>query len=88
MREVRRTNGDGRVTVISAADPLNLVGILTTGDRVRSIPATRIAYRDGVAVSYMEGDFLRSIAEPDMEVAAALAGRRVPVTNGFVGRTA
>ncbi len=88
MREIRRTNGDGRVLVISAADPLNLVGILTTGDRVRAIPATRIAYREGVAVAYMEGDFLRPIAEPDMEVAAALAGRRVPVSSGFVGRTA
>ena len=52
----------------------------------------RIAYRDGVPVSTMEGDCLRSLAELDdskaMEVAAALAGRRVPVTSGFVGRTA
>ena len=88
MREIRRTQPDGKVIVISAADPLNLFGILTTGDRVRSIPQTRIAYRDGLAISYMEGDFLRPIAESDPEVAAALAGRRVPVTSGFVGRTA
>jgi len=88
MREIRRTQPDGKVIVISAADPLNLIGILTTGDRVRAIPQTRIAYRDGLAISYMEGDFLRPIAESDPEVAAALAGRRVPVTSGFVGRTA
>jgi ATP-dependent Lhr-like helicase len=88
MREIRRTQPDGKVIVISAADPLNLIGILTTGDRVRSIPQTRIAYRDGLAISYMEGDFLRPIAESDPEVASALAGRRVPVTSGFVGRTA
>jgi len=88
MREIRRTQADGRVIVTSAADPLNLVGILTSGDRVRSIPGTRIAWRDGLAVSYMEGDFLRPLAESDLEVAAALAGRRVPVMSGFVGRTA
>src|SRR3954453_14885435 len=88
MREIRRTAHDAHVIVISAADPLNLVGILTTGARVPSIPQTRIAYRDGAPISYMEGDFLRPIAESDPEVATALAGRRVPVISGFVGRTA
>ena len=90
LREIRREGGDGSLIVISAADPLNLTGILTTGDRVRAIPSNRIAYRDGVAVSTMEGDCLRPLADLDeanaMHVAAALAGRRVPVTSGFVGR--
>ncbi len=88
LREIRRTPPDGRLTVISACDPLNLIGILTTTDRIRAIPGTRIAYRDGIAVAVMEGDFLRPLAEADMEAAAALAGRRVPVAAGFVGRTA
>jgi ATP-dependent helicase Lhr and Lhr-like helicase len=92
LREVRREGGDGRLVVISAADPLNLTGIITSGERVRAIPSNRIAYRDGVAVSTMEGDCLRPLAavEPAqaMEVAAALAGRRVPVASGFVGRSA
>ncbi len=87
LREIRRTPPDGHLTVISACDPLNLIGILTTTDRIRAIAGTRIAYRDGIAVSVMEGDFLRPLAEPDMEVAMALAGRRVPVAAGFVGRT-
>jgi ATP-dependent Lhr-like helicase len=86
LREIRRSAPDGRVIVISAADPLNLIGILTTGERIRAIPGTRIAYRDGNALSVMEGDFLRPLAEPDMDVAMALAGRRVPVAAGFVGR--
>jgi hypothetical protein len=38
----------------------------------------------------MEGDFLRPLATVDttlaMEAAIALAGRRVPVASGFVGR--
>ena len=88
LREIRRTLLDGRLTVISACDPLNLIGILTTSDRIRAIPGTRIAYRDGIPVAVMEGDFLRPFDQPDIEAAAALAGRRVPVAAGFVGRTA
>src|SRR4051794_40009430 len=88
LREIRRTPSDGRLTVISACDPLNLIGILTTTDRIRAIAGTRIAYRDGIPVAVMEGDFLRPFDQPDIEAAAALAGRRVPVAAGFVGRTA
>jgi ATP-dependent Lhr-like helicase len=92
LREVRREGPDGRLIVISAADPLNLAGILTSGERVRAIPTNRLAYRNGVAVSVMEGDFLRPLAEMDpasaMEAATALAGRRVPVASGYVGRPA
>jgi ATP-dependent Lhr-like helicase len=88
LREIRRTLADGRLAVISACDPLNLIGILTSTDRIRAIAGTRIAYRDGIPVAVMEGDFLRPFDRPDMEAAAALAGRRVPVAAGFVGRTA
>jgi ATP-dependent Lhr-like helicase len=89
LREVRRTNHDQVLHVISAADPLNLTGILTSGERVRAVAGTRIAYRDGVAVSVMEGDYLRPLDDSgsDLTVAAALAGRRVAVGSGFVGRT-
>jgi ATP-dependent Lhr-like helicase len=88
LREIRRTPADGRLTVISACDPLNLIGILTSTDRIRAVAGTRIAYRDGIPVAVMEGDFLRPFDQPDIEAAAALAGRRVPVAAGFVGRTA
>ena len=39
LREIRRTPPDGRCLVISAADPLNLAGIVTAGDRVRAVAA-------------------------------------------------
>ncbi|HUP60804.1 MAG TPA: DEAD/DEAH box helicase [Thermoanaerobaculia bacterium] len=90
LRETRRSHPDGALIVISAADPLNLTGILTAGERVRAVAANRIAYRDGVAVSVLEGDYLRPLHEAGSspEVAAALAERRVPVVTGFVGRLA
>jgi len=91
LREIRREGPNGRLTVISAADPLNLTGIIDTNERVRATPANRIAYRDGVALSVMEGDFLRPLAPLDdaiaLDAATALAGRRVPVASGFVGRS-
>jgi ATP-dependent Lhr-like helicase len=90
LREVRRETAAGQLVVLSAADPLNLIGILTNGERIRAVATNRIAYRDGVPVSVMEGDCLRPLADLDethaMQIATALAGRRVPVTSGFVGR--
>jgi ATP-dependent Lhr-like helicase len=91
LREVRRSGRDGRLITISAADPLNLTGILTSGDRIRAVTASRVVYRDGVALAALEGDYLRPLAEIEpaaaREVASALAGRPVPaVTSGFIGR--
>ena len=52
LRAVRRLprNGAERVE-ISAADPLNLVGILTPGPRVAAQVGERVAYVDGVPVA-------------------------------------
>ncbi|MFL6247658.1 MAG: ATP-dependent DNA helicase, partial [Thermoanaerobaculia bacterium] len=92
LREIRRDRADGRLIVISAADPLNLTGIVSEEERIRAVAGTRIAYRDGVAVSVMEGEYVRPLVDLDathaMTVATALAGRRVPVGSGFVGRSA
>ncbi|MGH9143396.1 MAG: Lhr family helicase, partial [Vicinamibacterales bacterium] len=91
LREVRRTPPDGRCLVISAADPLNLSGIITSGDRVRAATSTRIAYRDGVPMAALEGDYVRPLIElsgvaPGIaaQVATTLTGRTV--LSGFVGR--
>jgi ATP-dependent Lhr-like helicase len=90
LREVRRTAKDGRLVTISAADPLNLAGILDSGDRVRTITTHRIVYRDGVPLAALEGDYMRPLRpiEPDVaaDVASALVGRRMPaVTSGYLG---
>jgi ATP-dependent Lhr-like helicase len=92
LREARRTSPNGRLLTISAADPLNLTGVITAGPRVRAVTGNRIVFRDGVPLAAMEGDFVRPLADvpPALagEVASALAGRRVPpVLSGFVGRT-
>jgi ATP-dependent Lhr-like helicase len=90
LREVRRTGRDGVLVTISAADPLNLAGVLDSGERVRAITTHRLVYRDGVALAALEGDYMRSLHAIDpgaaADVASALVGRRMPaVTSGYVG---
>jgi ATP-dependent Lhr-like helicase len=81
LREVRRIQADGRLIAISAADPLNLTGILTTGERIRTAGRNRIAYRDGTPLAVLEGDFVRELGPIDPQMAAdvsrALRPRRV-----------
>ena len=49
LRASRRMPPTGETVVLSAADPLNLVGILVPGDRVPAISGRTVAFRDGVA---------------------------------------
>jgi ATP-dependent Lhr-like helicase len=91
LREIRRTPPDDKIVLICAADPLNLAGIVTAGERVPALAATRMAYRNGVPLAALEGDYMRPLTEIDAaiaaEVASALTGRRMPpVVSGFVGR--
>ena len=50
LRAIRRKKAQGTTVTVSGADPLNLVGILTLGQRVPSHPSNRITYRDGVPI--------------------------------------
>jgi ATP-dependent Lhr-like helicase len=50
-RETRRRKPDGETVTISAADPLNLCGIITAGERVPSVASTVLTFRDGVPVA-------------------------------------
>ena len=54
MRKLRRSAPDGRLTKVSACDPLNLAGILTPGPRVAAAPGNRVVYRDGVPVASVQ----------------------------------
>lgn len=51
MRAVRRQEAKGDLVSLSAADPLNLTGIVTPGARVAALTNNRVLYRDGVPVA-------------------------------------
>jgi ATP-dependent helicase Lhr and Lhr-like helicase len=67
LRAVRKTEKSGELIVISAADPLNLVGILTPDARVTAIARNRILLRDGVAVGAWEGGEVRRLAASELD---------------------
>jgi ATP-dependent Lhr-like helicase len=65
LREARRTPRDGKLVSISAADPLNLTGIITPGERVSSHYKNRVLYRDGVPAAIKEGEEVRILSAAD-----------------------
>jgi ATP-dependent Lhr-like helicase len=48
LRTVRRQQHEPEIAMVSAADPLNLVGILTPGPRISPFAHQVIVYRSGV----------------------------------------
>ena len=51
LREVRKRPRDGETIRLSAADPLNLVGIVLPGPRVPAVAANSVSFADGALVS-------------------------------------
>ena len=54
LRAMRKSEPAGESITISAADPLNLVGIVVPGERVPAISGKTVTFRDGVAVVAQE----------------------------------
>jgi ATP-dependent helicase Lhr and Lhr-like helicase len=50
LRATRRLPPSGETITLSAADPLNLVGIIVPGERVPAISGRIVSFRDGAAV--------------------------------------
>ncbi len=48
LRATRRIEPSGETITVSAADPLNLVGMIVPGERVPAISGRFVSYRDGV----------------------------------------
>jgi ATP-dependent Lhr-like helicase len=83
LRDVRRKPPSGQYVSLSAADPLNLVGILTPGPRLSSLAGNRLLYRDGLPVATLAGgevQYLEDLPPKDQwEAQTALKRRHVPV---------
>jgi len=50
LRATRKLPPTGELVTISAADPLNLVGVIVPGERIPAISGRYVSYRDGVAI--------------------------------------
>ncbi len=49
---------------LSAADPLNLVGVITPGDKVTALVDNRVLFQDGIPVAVLEAGDVRYLVEP------------------------
>jgi ATP-dependent helicase Lhr and Lhr-like helicase len=79
LRDVRRKPPSHRFISVSAADPLNLVGIITPGARLPSLSGNRLLYRDGLPIATYAADevhFLMEIAESEQWEARTALLRR------------
>ena len=54
LRAIRRSGPQESLISVSAADPLNLVGIIITGSRITAHTSNRILYQDGAPIAALE----------------------------------
>jgi ATP-dependent helicase Lhr and Lhr-like helicase len=82
LRSIRRTEATGSLISVSAADPLNLLGIVTPGGRLSPSASNRVLYRDGVPIAILEAKELRFLIEmsaaDQWQARNALLRRHVP----------
>ncbi len=59
LRASRRAGPSNEIVTVSAADPMNLAGIIVSGERVAANSGSRVSYRDGVPIGFDEDARLR-----------------------------
>jgi ATP-dependent Lhr-like helicase len=75
LRSTRKSSSNGKLNTLSAADPLNLQGVLTPGARIPAFTSNRILFRDGLPLATLESSEIRKLSDediPDSQVENAL----------------
>ena len=78
VQQLRRLRDEGptqELIVLSGADPLNLVGIVTSQERIPRTASNRVAYLDGIPVAAMQGGEITWLAETAREMMAVVQER-------------
>lgn len=88
LRSVRKAAPKGECIVISGADPLNLLGILTSGPRVPAFTSNRILLRDGMPIAALNaGEIVRLTETGDLRASAIeqalTVGQMAPVLRPY-----
>jgi ATP-dependent Lhr-like helicase len=82
LRDIRRRPHDGQFIALSAADPLNLIGVITPEARVPALTGNRVLYKDGLPIAAYVGGEVRFLTQLDpaaqWEVQNAILRRHVP----------
>jgi ATP-dependent Lhr-like helicase len=93
VRSIRRAPAVENMISVSAADPLNLVGIITPGGRITSYSSNRVLYRDGVPIAVLEAGETRFLVELNRPLewkakSALLRKATPPVLRSYLSRPA
>ena len=75
LRSLRKSSSNRELITLSAADPLNLQGVLTPGPRIPAFTANRILFRDGLPIAALESREIRTLSDenvPDLQIENAL----------------
>lgn len=82
LRSIRNKKPNDDRIAISAADPLNFLGIILPGEKVTASLNNRILFRDGVPIAHQTGDEIQTIggAELDIESRTLLLSKRKPAS--------
>lgn len=72
LRRLRDETPNQEILVISAADPLNLVGIITRHDRVPRTASNHVAYLNGVPIATVQGGETNWLQDRNSDVENAL----------------
>jgi ATP-dependent Lhr-like helicase len=63
LRSIRREGAQESMISVSAADPLNLAGIITPGTRITAHTGNRVLYHDGAPIAALESGETRFLVE-------------------------
>ena len=75
LRSIRKASRNSELIALSAADSLNLQGILTPGPRIPALTANRVLFLDGLPIAALEAGEIRKFADApvsDLQVETAL----------------
>ena len=90
LRDVRRKPHTQQFVSLSAADPLNLIGIVTPGARLAALAGNRLLYRDGLPIATYAADTVQFLVElpakEQWEVQTALLRRHAPVALDYLAQ--
>jgi len=84
LRAVRKQEQDETIVTLSAADPLNLAGIVTPGDKVSALAGNRILYQGGEPLAVLSGKetrFLKPVEDRKQWAVKTRLVRRHPLAD-------
>lgn len=91
MRKVRKKEKTGSLVSLSAADPLNLVGVLLPGKKIPAYTGNRILFRDGTPIAVLQGGEVKFLVEMETgekwELQKELVNRKIPpMLKAYLGK--